>query len=162
MPTQQLKKQVEILAAPILDELGLELVDVEYTQQGRNMLLCLYIDKQGGVTLDDCADFSREFSTVLDVENVVSGAYRLEVSSPGLDRPLKKEADFIRFTGEMIKLRTKALCDPDARGYTRKTFIGILLGLDGESVELEQVDSAGGKVLISLQEIDKANLEPQF
>ncbi|MDY0213723.1 MAG: ribosome maturation factor RimP [Desulfuromonadaceae bacterium] len=162
MPTQHVEKQVERLAAPIIEEFGLELVDIEYTQQGRHWLLCLYIDKPGGVTLDDCANFSREFSTALDVEDVVPGAYRLEVSSPGLDRPLKKMADFTRFAGEMIKLKTTTLSDPDARGYTRKTFVGILLGLDGECVELEQVDSAGGKVLIPLQEIDKANLEPQF
>lgn len=162
MPTQLVKKQVERLAEPIIEEFGLELVDIEYTQQGRHWLLCLYIDKPGGVTLDDCADFSREFSTVIDVEDIVAGAYRLEVSSPGLDRPLRKEADFTRFAGEMIKLKTKTLSDPDARGYTRKAFMGVLLGLDGESVELEQTDSTGGKVLIPLQDIDKANLDPQF
>ncbi|MFA5699849.1 MAG: ribosome maturation factor RimP [Desulfuromonas sp.] len=162
MPTQHVEKQVERLAAPIIEEFGLELVDITFTQQGRHWLLCLYIDKPGGVTLDDCADFSRELSTMLDVEDVVPGAYRLEVSSPGLDRPLKKRVDFDRFAGEMIKLKTKTLTDPDARGYTRKTFSGVLLGLEGEYVELEQTDSAGGKVLIPLQEIDKANIEPQF
>lgn len=90
MTTEGVEKQVEELAAPIVTEFGLELVDIEYRQQGHQWLLCLYIDKEGGVTLDDCANFSRELSTLLDVEDVVPTAYRLEVSSPGLDRPLKK------------------------------------------------------------------------
>jgi ribosome maturation factor RimP len=125
-------------------------------------LLCLYIDKEGGVTLDDCANFSRELSTILDVEDVIPTAYRLEVSSPGLDRPLKKKDDFIRFAGQMVKVKMHSLLDPDARGYTRKTFVGILHGAEGEHVVVEQSDSTGGNVLLPLRDIDKANIEPQF
>lgn len=162
MSTEGVEKQITEMAAPIADDFGLELVDVEYRQQGRQWLLCVYIDKEGGVTLDDCAEFSRELSTLLDVEDVVPTAYRLEVSSPGLDRALKKKEDFIRFAGEVVKIKTHSLLDPDARGYTRKTFVGVLRGLDGESVIVEQNDSAKGSALLPLREIDKANLEPQF
>ncbi|MCA1797027.1 MAG: ribosome maturation factor RimP [Desulfuromonadaceae bacterium] len=162
MSTESVEKQVEELAAPIVSEFDLDLVDIEYRQQGREWLLCLYIDKAGGVTLDDCAHFSRELSTLLDVEDVVPTAYRLEVSSPGLDRPLKKMDDFRRFAGAVVKIKMRSLVDPDARGYTRKTFVGVLHGLEGENVAVEQSDSAGGKVLLPLQDIDKANIEPQF
>jgi len=162
MSTEGVEKQVEELAAPIVAEFGLELVDIEYRQQGREWLLCLYIDKDGGVTLDDCANFSRELSTLLDVEDVVPTAYRLEVSSPGLDRPLKKKDDFARFAGEMVKVKMRSLVDPDARGYTRKTFIGVLQGMEDEHVVVEQSDSTDGKILLPLQDIDKANIEPQF
>jgi len=162
MSTESVEKQIEELAAPIVADFGLELVDIEYRQQGREWLLCLYIDKEGGVTLDDCANLSRELSTLLDVEDVVPTAYRLEVSSPGLDRPLKKKDDFVRFAGKMVKVKMRSLMDPDARGYTRKTFVGILHEMDGEHVVVEQSDSAGGKVLLPLQDIDKANIEPQF
>ena len=162
MSTEGVEKQVEELASPIVADFGLELVDVEYRQQGHQWLLCLYIDKDGGVTLDDCANFSRELSTLLDVEDVVPTAYRLEVSSPGLDRPLKKEGDFVRFAGETVKVKTRSLLDPDERGYTRKTFVGILHGLDGEHVVVEQNDKAGGRALLPLRDIDKANIEPQF
>ncbi|MDY0291441.1 MAG: ribosome maturation factor RimP [Desulfuromonadaceae bacterium] len=162
MSTDGVEKQIVELAAPIIDDFGLELVDIEYRQQGRQWLLCLYIDKEGGVTLDDCADFSRELSTLLDVEDVVPSAYRLEVSSPGLDRPLKKKDDFLRFAGEIVKVKMRGLVDPDLRGYARKTFVGVLHGLDGENIVVEQNDSAGGRVLLPLQDIDKANIEPQF
>lgn len=162
MSSEGVEKQIEELAAPIVAEFGLELVDVEYRQQGHQWLLCLYIDKDGGVTLDDCAHFSRELSTLLDVEDIVPTAYRLEVSSPGLDRPLKKKDDFLRFAGEVVKIKTRPPLDPDTRGYTRKTFVGVLHGLDGEHVVVEQSDSAGGQVLLPLRDIDKANIEPQF
>ncbi|MFO7832217.1 MAG: ribosome maturation factor RimP [Desulfuromonadaceae bacterium] len=162
MSTEGVEKQVEELATPIVADFGLELVDVEYRQQGHQWLLCLYIDKDGGVTLDDCANFSRELSTLLDVEDVVPTAYRLEVSSPGLDRPLKKKDDFVRFAGETVKVKTRSLLDPDERGYTRKTFVGVLHGLDGEHVVVEQNDNAGGRALLPLRDIDKANIEPQF
>lgn len=162
MRNEAVVEQVISLAQPILEDMGFELVDLEYRQQGREWMLCLYIDKEGGVTLDDCAEFSRELSTVLDVEDVVPTAYRLEISSPGLDRPLKKAQDFTRFAGQMAKIKTMELLDPDQRGYTRKTFIGELQGLEDGKVCLKQSDKQGGRVHIALDAIDKANLEPQF
>jgi ribosome maturation factor RimP len=148
---------------PILTELGLELVDLEFKREGHSWFLRLFIDKPGGVTLDDCAEVSREVSALLEVEDPIEAPYRLEVSSPGIDRPLKRPADFERFAGQMVKLRTRNLLDPDARGHQRKTFVGELCGLeDGSMIRLRQTDKRGGEVTIPLAEIDRANLEPKF
>jgi len=96
------------------------------------------------------------------VDDPIETAYRLEVSSPGIDRPLKKPADFTRFIGQQAKIKTRALLDPDARGHRRKTFVGELLGFDGSLIRLRQTDRRGGEVALPLDEIDKANLEPKF
>ncbi len=144
------------LALPLLDSLGLELVELEYRKEGQGMVLRLFIDKPGGVTLDDCADVSRELSEILDVEDVIHAHYNLEVSSPGLNRPLKKESDYTRYTGRLVKIRTFEMVADDA-GNKRKTFLGELLGLaDGiVSVKLNEGQSAA----IPLDKIAKANLE---
>lgn len=154
--------KIESLVMPILNDLGMELVDLEYKREGRSSALRLFIDKPGGVTLDDCAAVSREVGAILEVDDPIGTAYRLEVSSPGIDRPLKKPADFERFAGQLIKLKTRGLIDPDERGHRRKTFLGELLGLDGGMVRLRQTDRRGGEIAIPLEEIDKANLEPVF
>lgn len=161
MSTELLTK-VEALILPILNDLGMELVDLEFKREGRSWALRLFIDKPGGVTLDDCAEVNREFGAVLEVEDPIEYAYRLEVSSPGIDRPLKKPADFGRFAGQMVKIKTRTLLDPDERGHRRKTFLGELLGLADGSVRLRQTDRRGGEIAIPLEEIDKANLEPVF
>ena len=88
--------QVTELLQPLLDEKGLELVELEFNKVGRGYLLRVFIDKPGGGNLDDCADLSRELSVQLDVEDCIPGRYNLEVSSPGRNRPLKSERDFIR------------------------------------------------------------------
>ncbi|SDE33459.1 ribosome maturation factor RimP [Desulfuromonas thiophila] len=157
-----LLERVRQLAQPVLEQNGLELVDSELVQQGRSWFLRLFIDKAGGVTLDDCADFSRELDTLLDVEEVLSVAYRLEVSSPGLDRPLKRPQDFERFRGEPVRLKTHQLLDPDGRGHQRKTFSGILLGLEDGLVRVQQTDRKGGVVALPLADIEKIHLDPQF
>ena len=154
--------KIETLVMPILDDLGFELVDLELQQDGRQLALRLFIDKPGGITLDNCVAVSREVSAILEIEDPIKPAYRLEVSSPGLDRPLKKPADFERFAGQKIKLKTLRLLDPDQRGNTRKTFVGTLLGLEDDHVRLEQRDKPGGLALIPLVEIEKANLEEEF
>lgn len=161
MATELLDK-IEALVMPILTDLGLELVDLEFKREGRSSALRLFIDKPGGVTLDDCAEVSREVSALLEVEDPIEVAYRLEVSSPGIDRPLKKAADFARFAGQMVKIRTRSLLDPDERGHRRKTFLGELLGLGDDGVRLRQTDRRDGEIVIPLHEIDKANLEPVF
>ena len=158
----ELLATIEAMVMPILAGLGMELVDLEFKREGRSWALRLFIDKPGGVTLDDCAEVSREFGALLEVEDPIEGAYRLEVSSPGIDRPLKKPADFTRFAGQLVKLRTRSLVDPDGRGHQRKTFVGELLGLDGDTVRLRQTDKRGGEIAVPLAEIDKANLEPKF
>lgn len=158
----ELHATLEKLITPILADFSLELVDLELKGEGRRQLVRVFIDKPGGVTLDDCAEVSREISALFEVEDPIDGAYVLEVSSPGLDRPLKKLHDFERFAGRMVKLRTQRLLDPDGRGHQRKTFVGELLGVDGTQVRLRQTDRRGGEISIAFEAIDKANLELDF
>jgi ribosome maturation factor RimP len=158
----ELLATLEALVMPILTELGLELVELEFKREGHSWFLRLFIDKPGGVTLDDCAEVSREVSAILEVDDPIEAPYRLEVSSPGIDRPLKKPADYERFAGQLVKLRTCSLLDPDGRGHQRKTFVGELRGLDGSTVRLRQTDKRGGEIAISLDDIDRAHLEPKF
>lgn len=144
------------LAQPILEERQLELVDIEYVKAGRDFVLRLFIDKDGGVMLDDCAEVSHELSAILDVEDVIDSYYTLEVSSPGLDRPLKKAADFERFNGRLIKVRTfEPYCD-DA-GNKRKTFLGTLNGYVDSTVQITLKE--GQTASIPFDKIAKANLE---
>ena len=154
--------QIETLVLPILDDLGYELVDLQLQQDGKQLSLRIFVDKPAGITLDDCVEVSREVSAILEVEDPIRAAYRLEVSSPGLDRPLKKAADFERFVGKKARLKSKNLIDPDQRGTTRKTFVGTLLGFEDDNVRLELADKQGGVIAIPLADLDKANLEEEF
>jgi ribosome maturation factor RimP len=158
----ELLTTLEQLIAPILAEFALELVDLELKGEGRRQVVRIFVDKPGGVTLDDCAAVSREVSALFEVEDPLPGAYVLEVSSPGLDRPLKKPGDFQRFAGKRVKLRTHELLDPDGRGHQRKTFTGELLGIEGPLVRLRQTDRRGGEVTIAFAAIAKAHLELDF
>ena len=151
--------RVTELAGPFTATLGLELVEVEYKQEGGRMVLRLYIDRDGGVTLDDCAAVSRELAQVLDVEDFIRGRYNLEVSSPGLNRPLKKLSDYERYTGRLVKIKTFELLMDD-EGNKRKTFIGELLGLTGGVVRLKLCE--GQTAGIPLEKVAKANLEYEF
>lgn len=123
------------------------------------MVLRLFIDKPEGVTLDDCAAVSRELSEILDVEDVIREHYMLEVSSPGLNRPLKKEADYERYAGRLVKVRTFELL-ADEEGNRRKTFLGDLVGLSDGVVTLTLRE--GQLARIPLDKIAKANLEFEF
>jgi ribosome maturation factor RimP len=161
MSTELLSK-IEALVLPILNGYGLELADLELKSEGRRQVLRIFIDKPGGVTLDDCAEVSREVSALFEVEDPIGTAYTLEVSSPGLDRPLKKPRDFERQIGHLVRIKTAALLDPDGRGHSRKTFIGELLGLDDDRIRLRQTDKRGGEIIIALRDIAKANLEIDF
>jgi len=154
--------QIETLVLPILDDLGYELVDLQLQQDGKQLALRIFVDKPAGITLDDCVEVSREVSAILEVEDPIRSAYRLEVSSPGLDRPLKKASDFERFAGKKARLKSKNLIDPDQRGTTRKTFVGTLLGFEDDNVRLELTDKQGGVIAIPLADLDKANLEEEF
>ncbi len=147
---------VSAIAQPILESMGLELVDIEFGRVGSDAVLRLFIDKEGGVMLDDCAGLSRELSLILDVEDVIACNYSLEVSSPGLDRPLKKQADYDRFVGRLIKVRTY---EPflDDSGNKRKTFVGKLDGLVGGVVKISLTE--GQTASIPIERVAKANLE---
>ncbi|HEY3306857.1 MAG TPA: ribosome maturation factor RimP [Desulfuromonadaceae bacterium] len=152
-------EKVIVLAQPILESMHLELVDIEYKRSGRESVLRLFIDKEGGVNLDDCADLSRELSAIIDVEDFIPVSYNLEVSSPGLDRPLKKPADYDRFVGRLIRIKTYEPFQDDA-GNRRKTFLGHLLGLQNGVVVIRLTE--GQTASIPLERIAKANLEFQL
>jgi ribosome maturation factor RimP len=142
--------RVEALAEPLARSLGLELVDVEYLREGPSWIVRVFIDKPGGVLLDDCSALSHALGAALDVDEVVGTAYSLEVSSPGLERRLKKPADFERFAGKRIKVKTFA-----PLGGGQKNFQGVLVGFADHQVEIE-VD--GKAVRIPLAAIAKAHL----
>jgi ribosome maturation factor RimP len=147
-------KKAEAMLEPLLEAEGLSLVDIAFTWEHGGWIFRVLIDKKQGVTLDDCSLVSREFGQLLDVENIIPTSYRLEVSSPGLDRPLKKEADFITYTGKRVRIKTR---DPIAG---RRNFKGDLIGCaEGKvTVRVEGNDM----FVIPLSGILKANLEPEL
>ena len=130
--------------------MGYELVDTQVSQRGR--LVRIFVDKPGGVTLDDCAGVSRQLSRVLAVEGIDYD--RLEVSSPGLDRPLRKAADFARFVGQKVDVRMRLA---DASG--RRRYIGLLKGIEGATATVE-VD--GAPLALQLEGMDRARLVPDL
>jgi ribosome maturation factor RimP len=156
MAKADVKEQIVEIAQPLLDSLGIELVELEFRKEGHGMVLRLYIDKPGGIMLDDCADVSRELSELLDVEEVISCHYTLEVSSPGLNRPLTKPADYERYAGRLVKIRTFEMVADDA-GNRRKTFLGDLLGCRDGVVTLKLRE--GQTAALPFDKIAKANLE---
>ena len=124
----------EELLTPIVEKHEFELVDVEYVKEGGTWYLRAYIDKPGGIAVNDCAMISREFSEILDEKDYIEDAYIFEVSSPGLGRPLKKEKDFARNVGEEVEIRTYRAIDK------QKEFIGILKDYDKDTVTIEYED----------------------
>lgn len=120
----QYEQKAEAIAEPIVSSFGFELVDVEYVKEAGTWYLRLYIDKEGGITIDDCEAVSRLFSDKLDEEDFIDDAYVMEVSSPGLGRPLKKEKDFKRSIGKEVEIRTYRPIDK------QKEFFGILSAYD--------------------------------
>ena len=125
------EQRAEKLLTPMVESRGFELVDVVYVKEGGNWYLRAYIDKEGGITVDDCEAVSREFSDCLDREDFIEDSYILEVSSPGLGRPLKKEKDYRRSLGKELEIRTFRPID------RQKEFYGILKAYDDSSVTIE-------------------------
>jgi len=142
-------EQLTTLIEPQLDQLGYELVELQLVKEGNQKYLRLFIDQPQGIGLSDCELVSRKIEALLDEEDPISGSYVLEVSSPGLERPLKKEQDFERFSGKPIKVKTFAPLDG------RKTFEGTLIGLKDQEVRLE---TEYGTISVPLKDIAKANL----
>ncbi len=141
--------QIEAIAEPLLEDLGIELVDVEFRREGHGWVLRLYIDRPDGVTLEDCSTVSREISRYLEVEDPIEHAYHLEVSSPGLERPLKKEKDFVRFSGR--RARIKLLDKRDGQ----RVFTGVLAGMQDGLILL---DTDKGRASFQPTEIARARL----
>ena len=131
---EDIEKRTEELVRPIVEEQGFELVDVEYVKEGGTMYLRAYIDKPGGIAVNDCETVSRALSDLLDKEDYIADSYILEVSSPGLGRPLKKEKDFKRSVGKAVEIRLYRAVD------RKKEFEGILTAYDDQSVTIEQED----------------------
>ena len=133
---EQYEQRTEELLTPIVEEAGFELVDVEYVKEVGNWYLRAYIDKPGGITVDDCELVSRKFSEILDEKDYIEDSYIFEVSSPGLGRPLKKEKDFKRSLGEEVEVRTYRAID------RQKEFTGVLKDYDKDTVTIEYEDES--------------------
>ncbi|MGN0335479.1 MAG: ribosome maturation factor RimP [Lachnospiraceae bacterium] len=126
--------KAEALVLPLVEKNNFELVDVEYVKEAGNWFLRIYIDKEGGINIDDCEVISRAFSDILDKEDFIDDAYVLEVSSPGLGRPLKKDKDFQRSLGEEVEVRTYKPINK------QKEFTGLLEAWDKDTVTLQLED----------------------
>lgn len=155
--TESIAERARSLLEPILGREGFELVEVEWQREGRQWVLRLYVDRPGGVTIDHCQEVSRTVEPVLDVEDLIQTPYNLEVSSPGLDRPLRKPADFDRFAGQRAHVKTYGPLETAAG--PRKNWSGILRGYREGVVEIE-VD--GELHRIPHDRIARANLEHDF
>jgi ribosome maturation factor RimP len=142
--------KIEAFAEALLPSLGLELVEVQFRREGHGWVLRLFIDKEGGVSLDDCTEVSREVSRFLDVEDLINHAYHLEVSSPGLERPLRSLADFQKFSGEKARVRLRESQDG------QKVFLGTIGQIIEDSVTL--LPEGGGEVHFTIDQISKARL----
>ncbi len=141
--------RITALAEHVAASAGVEVVLAEIKSGGRSIVR-VYIDKPGGISLDDCESFSRRFSVVLDVEDCIPFSYVLEVSSPGLDRPLVREADFVRFAGRHARLRLRQPMEG------RRNFKGRVLGASHGNVRLEV--APGKEVEFALSQVERANL----
>lgn len=131
MRREDIEKRTEELILPILDRMGFELWDVEYVKEGPEFYLRAYIDKEGGIMIDDCVDVSHELSDKLDEEDYIDGEYILEVSSPGLGRTIKKDREFDKSIGKEVDLKFYKPIDG------KKEFTGILDSYDSESVSIK-------------------------
>jgi ribosome maturation factor RimP len=141
------------LLEPTIERLGYSVVDIEYLPRGRRSTLRIFIDAPDGITLDDCGRVSHQVSGLLDVDDPIPGAYELEISSPGLDRPLRRAADFERFAGREVTLKTHAKVNGQRR------FRGTLVGLQEGQVVL---DVAGERIGFPRTSLDKVRLVPEL
>ena len=150
---EEIEKKTESILIPILDDFGFDLWDVEYVKEGPDYYLRAYIDKEGGINIDDCVDVSHRLSDELDKDDYIGDAYILEVSSPGLGRQLKKDKEFMRSIGREVDVKTYKPIDGT------KEFAGILVGYDTASVTLE----IGGKdTVFARSDIAKVSLSIDF
>ena len=149
MSTERLNKMLQ----PLVEELGYEFVGLEHSSNPKNAVLRIYIDSENGIDLDDCSSVSREVAALLDVEDPISGHYTLEVSSPGLDRPLFTPSQFEQFAGELVKVTLFAPEDG------RRKFRGRITGVQGEEIQLI-VDDV--EITLSFGNIAKAKLVPDY
>ncbi len=149
-------EDLEALLRPVVDDLGYELVDVQLRTERGRAILRLLVDRPGGITLGECARLSREVGPHLEVADPIRGAYSLEVSSPGVQRPLKREEDFVRFQGERVVVRTLDAVDG------RKTFRGTLVGVaEGTAITVLDRETQTSHD-IPLSSVKEAHLDPEL
>ena len=141
------------LFEPVVDGLGYELIEIEHFPNPKHGVLRLYIDKEGGVNVDDCSTVSRQISALIDVEDPINGQFNLEVSSPGSDRPLRRLKDFQRFVGSLVKLKSVMPLEG------QRNFKGRLLEATEETIVIE-TDSE--EISLPMSAIDKARIVPEF
>ncbi|ETN93207.1 Ribosome maturation factor RimP [Gammaproteobacteria bacterium MOLA455] len=144
---------LKALLQPVVEALGCELWGLQLESGGKRKLLRIYIDREEGISVEDCERVSRQSSAVLDVEDAISGEYVLEVSSPGMDRPLYELGQYERYIGEDVSLRLRFAYDG------RRNFKGRLVGVDGDEIVLVVADT---EYLFPVEGIDKANVVPRF
>ncbi|MGQ7262560.1 ribosome maturation factor RimP [Vreelandella sp. V005] len=141
------------LIEPVVAAMGFELWGIDHLSQGKNSRLVIYIERESGVSVEDCADISRQVSAVMDVEDPIAGEYRLEVSSPGMARPLYSLDQFTRFQGHHVALKLRTAFDG------RRKYQGLLVGVEGDEILL-QLD--GEEYCFPIESIDSAHIVPQF
>ena len=149
----QLEQRLTEMLTPPVEALGFEMVGVEFVRAGKHSTLRVYIDHPEGITVDHCADVSHQVSAVLDVEDPISTEYNLEVSSPGMDRPLFKEAHYLAIIGEVVSVRLRVPMD------NRRNFKGELLSCEAGNIT---VNVDGQDFVLAIANIEKGNLVPSF
>ena len=157
LPVVKMRENLQTLKrvlTSVVEAMGYEWVGMEFHPRHANALLRIYIDSMTGVTLEDCQRVSHQVSGVLDVENPIDGQYTLEVSSPGLDRPLFEPRHFVRFAGSEVRIQLRELLDG------RRKLIGRLLGMRDDEVVI--VDAEGREWRVPLERIEKARLVPEL
>jgi ribosome maturation factor RimP len=146
-------EQLQAMVAPVIEALGYECWGIEFLSQGKHSLLRIYIDHANGILIEDCEAVSRQVSGVLDVEDPISNEYTLEVSSPGMDRPLFTLEQFAAHSGEQVKIKLRVPFDG------RRNFQGVLRGVEEQDVVVLVDDH---EFLLPIDSIDKANIVPRF
>lgn len=147
------EQQLQVMLAPAVTALGYEFWGLEYLTHARQSVLRVFIDGPNGITVEDCALVSRQLGALLDVEDPIAGDYTLEVSSPGMDRPLFTLDQFARYIGEQVRIRLRAPFEG------RRNFAGRLVGVEAEDVVVVVEDH---EYLLPIEMIDKAQIVPQF
>jgi ribosome maturation factor RimP len=153
MDLASLEQRLTEMLRPSVEDLGYELVGIEYIRAGKHSTLRVYIDQEAGILVADCAVVSRQISAIMDVEDPISNEYTLEVSSPGLERPLFSAAHYQAFIGEEVRLQLRMPIQ------NRRKWKGVIASVDGEIIG---VNVDGKEERFALSNIQKANIVPKF
>jgi ribosome maturation factor RimP len=147
------KEKIRQLAEPVIESEGMELIHVECIKMHTRWIIRLFLDKESGITLDDCANVSNQLGDLFDIREMINGAYTLEVSSPGFDRPLSRDRDFVKYKNSRVNIKTRVKVDGS------KNFHGVLLDyIEENGQKLVLIDIAGKVHRLPKQDIARANL----